>query len=79
MRKGFGKVRHIEVNQLWLQDEIHKGHIGLEKVDGKKNLADALTKPVEGPDVTTHLLGSGLQFRTDRHDLAPAVAKWESV
>ena len=79
MRRGLGKVRHIEVNQLWLQDKIHKGHIELEKVDGKKNLADALTKLVEGPDLTTHLLGSGLKFRTDRHYLAPVVAKWESV
>ena len=79
MRKGLGKVRHIEVNQLWLQDKIYKGHIELEKVEGKKNLADALTKPVEGPDLTTHLLGSGLRFRMDGHELAPAVAKWESV
>ena len=78
MRKGLGKVRHIEVNQLWLQDKIRKGEIDLEKVDGKKNLADALTKPVEGTDLTTHILGTGLAFRTDRHDLAPVVAKWEN-
>ena len=49
----------------------------MEKVDGKKNIADALTKPVEGLDLTVHILGTGLKFRSDRHDLAPAVADWE--
>ena len=77
MRRGLGKVRHIEVNQLWLQDCIHKGRIELEKVDGKKNIADALTKPVEGPDLIVHILGTGIKFRFDRHDLDPAVADWE--
>ena len=26
-RKGLGKQRHIEVNQLWLQDKVRKGEI----------------------------------------------------
>ena len=25
-RKGLGKVRHIEVNQLWLQDKVGSGN-----------------------------------------------------
>ncbi len=27
MRRGVGKVRHIEVHQLWLQDRISRGDL----------------------------------------------------
>ena len=47
-RVGVGKIRHIEVNQLWLQHRIAKGDIVAIKVDGEHNLADALTKVVGG-------------------------------
>ena len=45
-RIGIGKVRHIEVNQLWLQDKVSKKEITI-KVPTEENLADALTKPVK--------------------------------
>ena len=34
-RRGVGKIRHIEVNQLWLQEKVNKGDIEIEKVPGK--------------------------------------------
>ena len=43
-RRGVGGVRHIEVNQLWLQEKVNLGLIEVEKVRGESNLADALTK-----------------------------------
>ena len=43
-RKGLGKVRHVEVNQLWVQEKVGNGEIAFRKVDGQSNLADALTK-----------------------------------
>ena len=46
MRRGLGKVRHIEVNQLWLQEKIYIGEIVLKKIGTLENIADALTKPV---------------------------------
>ena len=45
-RRGLGKVRHIEVNQLWIQERVASGDIEVIKVDGSSNLADALTKHV---------------------------------
>ena len=45
-RTGLGKVRHIEVSQLWLQDHVSTGKIKVNKVDGGDNLADTLTKHV---------------------------------
>ena len=41
-RRGLGKVRHIEVNQLWLQDKVSTGEIEIMKVKGTGNLADGL-------------------------------------
>ena len=46
-RRGFGKVRHIEVCQLWVQDPVFKGRIKIHKIPGDQNLADHLTKHVD--------------------------------
>ena len=46
-RRGLGKVRHIEVNQLWVQEKVSTGEITTRKIGTKDNLADALTKHVE--------------------------------
>ncbi len=45
-RQGIGKVRHLEVRYLWLQDNIRRGEIKLVTIWGKENPADVLTKPM---------------------------------
>ena len=45
-RIGIGKVRHIDVTQLWLQEKVANKTIELIKVQTEENLADALTKAV---------------------------------
>ena len=44
MRRGLGIVRHIELNEVWLQEQVARGHISICKVDGKKTYADSITK-----------------------------------
>merc|ERR1711873_396536 len=58
-RKGLGKVRHVEVNQLWVQQKVGNGEIELQKVEGAQNLADALTKYVEHESMVKHMSGTG--------------------
>ena len=70
-RIGIGKVRHIEVSQLWLQQEVYRGNICIEKVSGTKNLADALTKAVDGKTLRDHIEAIGAQVNDTRHPLAP--------
>jgi hypothetical protein len=41
-RRGLGKVRHIDVSQLWIQDNTFKREIDIVKVRTNANLADAL-------------------------------------
>jgi hypothetical protein len=55
-RQGIGKVRHLEVRYLWLQDQVRRGSIKLVKVWGKENPADVLTKPMSFGDAI-RLLG----------------------
>ena len=45
-RKGIGKIRHLDVADLWMQSAIRKGKLMVEKVDGAANDADLLTKPL---------------------------------
>ena len=72
-RIGVGKVRHIEVNQLWLQEKVYKGEVVIEKVDTKCNLADALTKPLSEEDMATHVAMTGSRIENSRHPIAPRV------
>ena len=74
MRRGLGTTRHIETSQLWIQDLVYDGRITLEKIDGKTNWADGLTKPVGQDMLGLHVTGVGLQLRRDRHELNPAMA-----
>ena len=74
-RRGSGKVRHIEVNQLWLQDKVMKGEVEISKVSTGNNLADALMKHVEGDILGKHMRGLGVQISSGRHSLMPEVAE----
>ena len=50
-RLGIGKIRHLEVRYLWVQDEVARKRIQLRKVLGKDNPADVLTKALGFPEV----------------------------
>ena len=52
---GIGKVAHIEVNQLWLQDTVCKGEIILRKIGARENIVDVLTKAVNAKTLQHHV------------------------
>ena len=70
---GLGNVRHIEVSTLWIQDKVRDGTFHIEKVGGKVNIADALTKYPTGEAQRMHLEGTFMRIMGDRHVLAPEV------
>eukprot|EP00973_Karenia_brevis_P087598 12147578-Karenia_brevis.AAC.1 len=43
-RRGPGKMRHLEITDLWLQKEVSDGKLMVEKVPGEENPADLMTK-----------------------------------
>ena len=70
-RIGIGKVRHIEVTQLWVQEKVAKGEIKLTKVKSEVNLADMLTKAVDSTSIEYHMSNVNAFRSNDRHSLAP--------
>ena len=44
-RRGLGKLRHIELRLLWIQEAVNKKRITIGRVPGEVNVADHLTKP----------------------------------
>lgn len=49
------------------------------KVGTDDNLADALTKGVDASAITKHAEGVRMEFKVDRHDLAPGLENDVSV
>ena len=48
-RKGLGKVRHISLRYLWVQEKVQKGIVTVEKCPTDKMLADLGTKHLSAP------------------------------
>eukprot|EP00972_Heterocapsa_arctica_P019593 2890985-Heterocapsa_arctica.AAC.1 len=46
MKRGCGRMRHLEVKRLWLQKETKQKRITIEHISGEDNIADMLTKPL---------------------------------
>ena len=70
-RKGLGKLRHIETNQLWIQDKVRNRELIVYKCKGADNPADALTKPLKSEDLRWHFQLSGTDAAAGRSVLAP--------
>ena len=43
-RLGLGRVRHLAVSDLWIQQKVRNHELSISKIDGIKNPADLLTK-----------------------------------
>ena len=72
-RRGLGKVRHLAVADLWVQDHLRTGDFTLSKVKGVDNPADALTKFVDRVTLEKHIAGMSLRELDGRADSAPQV------
>ena len=72
-RRGLGKVRHIDIHMLWLQERVQKGDIIIKKVAGDKNISDALTKHIDVGLMQQHLQNTGQCILSGRHTLMPSV------
>ena len=62
-KRGIGKMRHIEVRWLWVQGEVQKGRIKVNKVEGERNPADVTTKFLTLNDIERKLEIVGLKIR----------------
>ena len=77
-RLGVGRIRHLDSRTLWLQSAVSRELFTLEKVDGKKNLADLGTKNHPGPRLRQLLLMmhvKGVHDRNMREEKSCSVIK----
>ena len=69
-RQGLSKVRHLDVNTLWLQEQLARDAVPLIKVPGPYNCADLMTKHVPAELIKRHSERMSLEFREGRADKA---------
>ena len=70
-RTGIGKVRHLAVGQLWVQERVRSGDFALTKHPGAQNPADILTKAVDGGLIQRHMTAIGARGEQGRAESAP--------
>ena len=61
-RRGLGKLRHVELKYLWVQDAVAKGRISMKKKSGVNNPADVLTKPKDRTELGRLLNHVGTRY-----------------
>ena len=74
-RNGVGRVRHLDVRYLWIQERIHSGEFQVYKVLGTENPADLMTKFLGSDQIYQGLARMGLWYSEGRAKTAPTITK----
>ena len=74
-RRGLGRVRHLAVADLWVQDRLRSHDFGLLKVAGSANPADLLTKYLDRPLHEHHIQSLDLCFEEGRPESAAQIGE----
>ena len=75
-RKGVGKIRHLDVGTLWLQEVQLRQKVAFMKIKGTSNPADLMTKHLAQDQINEYAEKLGYEFRVGRSD---ATAKLHSI
>ena len=60
-RQGLGKMKHLEIRDLYLQNEVHEGRAVVHKVLGIENPSDVGTKILNAAEISERLEGMSLE------------------
>ena len=60
-KRGLGRMRHLELRDLWLQREVGEGKVVIRKVAGDSNPADVMTKFLDRRAIEGRLRRMGLR------------------
>ena len=66
-----GRIRHLDVTDLWVQEKFTSKAASIDKVLGTENPADILTKHVDGPALKVALQKMGMVALDGRSGVAP--------
>ncbi len=70
-RKGNGKMRHVKIGMLWIQEKRESGEVDFQKVAGSLNPGDLMTKHLTQKVIDVHLGIMNAQVYEGRSKLAP--------
>ena len=73
LRRGLGKLRHVDVHLLWLQFQVNAGVFKINKVDGKSNPADLMTKYLVQETMRGHMKRLRYERADGRAEACPRV------
>ena len=62
-RTGIGKVKHLDVQLLWLQDAVRRAKVEMVKVRGDRNPADLMTKHLGHQTIWMHMFTLGFKLK----------------
>ncbi len=74
-RQGLGKVRHLQVQELWLQQKLLRKDLSLKKVPGALNGADLMTKYLAADTLQAMVRSLGYAYMTGRAASAPQLSR----
>ena len=55
-RQGIGKLKHIDVAYLWIQDEVRSQRLQVRRIKSEDNVTDLGTKPLKKAVIAKHCL-----------------------
>jgi hypothetical protein len=70
-RQGLGKLRHIDVQYIWIQEKVKNKDVSISKVPGADNPADLFTKYLASELMQKHLEKIGVEVNNNRAKTAP--------
>ena len=65
-RQGAGRVKHLQIKQLWLQEKSRNGDVQMMKIPRAVNFSDLLTHHWSEKEGKAHLEGMNAAIRGDR-------------
>ena len=61
-KKGVGRLKHIELRQMWIQEAVMQKRLSMEFIQGADNIADLLTKTLSGPRLRALAQRAGMSY-----------------
>ena len=85
-RQGLGKLKHIDVAYLWIQDEVRSRRLQVRRVKSEDNIADLGTKPLSRAVIAEHCATMGymsmnqedVQMRHQPWGCLKTLNRWEA-
>jgi hypothetical protein len=62
-RRGLGRMRHLQIRDLWLQKEVADGYLEVSKIPGVMNPADLMTKILSVGDIKKRLEAMEIDYK----------------